>query len=227
LAVFFVITASSGFSRSYFLDSEIGSYIWTVLTALFAVLLLKSAADSLSLVGEGGCSTGKALANVRNCRDSSHLRRGLALFFLFCALLQTAAIVVDGRYRDIPVSTFLIPIFGLGLLGLTRFIADGGREGLHGAFALGGRFAVPPAAAELKFDRWLVWSCLVLSILNILAEGRAIVGEDFSKTHPTLAEQAPLVLQAMFSSGSVLTWSVMLLLAALPFAANVAQARRG
>jgi exo-beta-1,3-glucanase (GH17 family) len=227
LAVLFVLTAQSGFSRSYFLDSEIGSYIWTVLTAGFAVLLLKSAADSLSSTSEGGCTTSQALANMRNCRYSAHLRRALVLLFLFCALLQTAAIVVDGRYRDIPVSTFLVPIWGMVVLGLVRFLANGGREGLAGAFALGGRFAAPPTVGELKFDRWLVWACLGLSVLNILAEGRAIVGEDFTKTHPSMAEQAPLILQAMFSSSSVLIWSLMLLLAALPFAANLAQAKQG
>ncbi len=128
--------------------------------------------------------------------------------FTAMALLLTAAIVLDGRYRDIPVLQFTAPV--LGMLGLVALRLTSGRDVLSAA-----------AGWEVFGTRssragWLALSLMMSAAANLVAEGLAIIGEDFTVMHPSLAEQVPLVLRAMVSNASVLLWSVMLLALAVP-----------
>ncbi|MBF0307786.1 MAG: exo-beta-1,3-glucanase, partial [Alphaproteobacteria bacterium] len=121
-------------------------------------------------------------------------------------------IVVDGRYRDIPVLPFAVPVFGT--LGLAALAGTPRWGALFGA-GMGARRALGLGAA-----------LALLAVANLIAEGLAITGRDFVKMHPTLAEQWPLVLGAMVANAQVLTWSAMLALLALPFLAQARQGRR-
>lgn len=115
--------------------------------------------------------------------------RRMFVIFAISATIVGLLIAFDGRYRDIPVIPFLIPVFGSTLLVvLSKNYADFNWK--YGVTAI------------------LIFTALA----NIGGEGWAIVGEDFSKTHPTKNEQIPLIIKAMFSNIEVLVWVAMLLI---------------
>ncbi|MDR3439317.1 exo-beta-1,3-glucanase [Telmatospirillum sp.] len=144
-----------------------------------------------------------------------------AILCLFCALyafVWTALLFFDGRYRDIPVIDFAVPVFGVAVLLAIRAV-QAGRLGspLRAAFAFDGLFIeyLEPRRTAL-FARGL----LLAAAAALGSEGLAIIGEDFSKDHPTLAEQVPLILQAMISNREMILWALMLLLMSVPYWAN-------
>jgi hypothetical protein len=90
------------------------------------------------------------------------------------------------------------------------------------ALALDGLFPGTPLGQPWR-DRLVGGLALGLSLAAVAAifsEGLAVIGEDFAKDHPTLAEQMPLVFHAMWSNPDMLLWAGMLLLMALPYAAS-------
>lgn len=140
-------------------------------------------------------------------------------FFSAAAALLAALIILDGRYRDIPVLPFLVPV--AGVLGLAVLRLATGRDSLS-AFSAWEVFGGRPN----WLTRILARALPVLAGFNLIAEGWAITGDDFVTMHPTLGEQVPLVLTAMVSNPSVLIWSAMLLGLALPHFADLVMARR-
>ena len=195
----------------------------------FALLVTENAAGLA--VGEGdrgGNATTwvQALGRLarRRALHGAPLAEGLFALLTAYALVQTAAIVLDGRYRDIPVLPFAAPVIGIVSLALLR-LARG--RGFWAAIAYGPLFGGGGGpAGSARGDRRMATLLTVAAVANIIAEGFAIVGEDFAITHTTLAEQAPLVLWAMVGNGQVLTWSAMLVALALPFWANARRAAR-
>lgn len=183
-----------------------------LLAAGFATALVAFAAltieRAVAVLDEGGSNTGSNAWAPRLFR-----------FFSLAAMLLTAMIVYDGRYRDIPVLAFLAPV--VGVVGLAVLRLASGRD-LLSACAAWEMFGTRPTRISLI----LAWTLPVLAILNLVAEGAAIIGEDFTIMHPTLADQAPLVLRAMMSNSSVLLWSAMLLSLAAPHLADMRLSRR-
>lgn len=157
--------------------------------------------------------------------DASNRWRGAALsvFFGGYAIVWTMLLVFDGRYRDIPVIDFSVPAFGLSCLVLLR-AAQARRQGapLLPAFAFDGLFQRRLSGdLTLRQAIWLGGGLLFSAVAAIVSEGLAVIGEDFTKDHPTLGEQVPLVLSDMFSNREMILWSIMLLSLALPYLANV------
>jgi len=133
------------------------------------------------------------------------------------AILLALLLIFDGRYRDIPTPMFLLPGVVVLALGLGRKMA-----GVPLVQAL--RLLSP-----LYDARWIAgWALIfpMLAIANLGAEGLALIGEDFTKMHPTFAEQWPLILAGTVANAEVKGWSALLLLLGLPFAAHWRANRR-
>lgn len=183
--------------------------------------LLLAAGFAIALVAFAAAVTERAAATFDGNTTETVAAWAPALFrfFSIAAAVLTALIVLDGRYRDIPVLPFLVPV--VGVLGLTMLRLASGRNLLSASAGLE-MFGRRPT----RISHLLAGGLPLLAVLNLTAEGWAIVGEDFTVMHPTLAEQVPLVLRAMVSNASVLLWSAMLLGLALPHLADMLLARR-
>lgn len=192
----------------------------TVITAMAGVLVQTAAA----LYTGGG-------------RGPSALAERLALVTALAAVIWTGFIAFDGRYKDIPVNDFLVPVFGLLLFALGRFVLllRGGaaaQAALAEAFAFDTLFGPEEAATETDDDegppprrgRLLARLLPLAAVAAIISEGVAIIGEDFTKTHVGFEEQAPLVLAAMVSNVEILVWAAMLLLMSVPYTLNLRRA---
>jgi exo-beta-1,3-glucanase (GH17 family) len=140
---------------------------------------------------------------------------GLALVSTGYALIWTVLLFVDGRYRDIPVIDFAVPAFGIAALALIRAVLAR-RQGWSWSqgLAFDGLFqcVLPPG-----WGGRLAAGLLVAAVLSLGSEGVAVIGEDFAKDHPTLAEQVPLVLEAMVSNREMILWAAMQVLMAVPY----------
>ncbi len=149
---------------------------------------------------------------------------GLYLLMTATALGAAAWLAIDGRYRDIPVADIAPVVAGMLGLGLLRR-AQG--LGWAEAFALGRLFSHAKGAGRASLlDRLAVWLLVLAALATVAAEGRALIGEDFTKDHPTLADQAPLILIGMWRNLENLAWAGLLLVLALPFLATLRQARK-
>ncbi|MBY0432092.1 MAG: hypothetical protein K2Q10_12895, partial [Rhodospirillales bacterium] len=139
--------------------------------------------------------------------------RWMFLLFVAAAVVLTWALVLDGRYRDVPVIAFLIPVFGtLGVAKLRLLNAPADE-----AFAFSALFGDGERPLPWLSDRMVSWVLGISAMANVVGEGFAIIGEDFRVMHPTFAEQWPLITTAMVANQEILVWSAMLLLLALPF----------
>jgi exo-beta-1,3-glucanase (GH17 family) len=141
------------------------------------------------------------------------------------AFVWTMLLAFDGRYRDIPEIDFSVPIVGLMVLLAIRLVQAWRRKAplvpqlaLHGLFAEGVSLA---AGWRRRLTLWLARGLVFASAAAIVSEGLAVVGEDFTKDHPTLGDQVPLILKAMISNREMILWAVMLLLLAVPFVCSV------
>lgn len=144
------------------------------------------------------------------------LRRLMAVFAVY-ALVMAVALAHDGRYRDIPV-----PLFST-LAAVTAGLAVVAR--MAGAECLNA-WAGLAASVGAKGDRWLAWLLPLAALDSLLGEGLALIGEDFSRMHPTLEEQVPLILAGTVSNVQVLVLAVLLLVLSLPFIAAVMKAKK-
>ena len=139
------------------------------------------------------------------------------------ALVWTVLLVVDGRYRDIPVIDFGVAALGvLLLLALSR--ATAGARGLSCAQSLAGaavwgRDQGMPDKCRTKALRILGVGLPLAVLAAPVSEGLAIIGQDFVHDHPGLSEQVPLVLRAMVSNVEINGWTSMLAVMALPYLA--------
>lgn len=138
------------------------------------------------------------------------------------AVVATALIFFNGRYRDIPNLEFLVPAVGVAAFALARMAVLG--RGAVDAFAAGRLFAggkpggFGPARAMAR-------ALLVSAVAAPLSESIALWrGVDFQAMHPDLSQQIPLMTDIFLANGEMLTWSAMLVVMALPF---LAEARRG
>lgn len=151
----------------------------------------------------------------------------LLLGYAVVALVSTALIVFDGRYRDVPLDWYLVPVVAILLLAALRLLRGSAPAD---AFAFGRMFGdvqpAPTAARRYRLDLLMAVLLATAAIGNVIGEGCTIVTKDFPVLHPAWSERLELVLQAMAANREILAWSAMLVVLALPFVANVALLRR-
>ena len=151
----------------------------------------------------------------------------LLLGYAVVALISTGLLVFDGRYRDVPLDWYLVPVAAILLLAALRLLRG---SPLADALAFGRMFGgmqpMPPAAGRCRLDLVIAVLLLAAAIGNVIGEGCTIVTKDFLVLHPAWNERLELVLQAMAANREILAWSAMLVVLALPFGANVALLRR-
>lgn len=196
---------------SYSLPQELWAIARGALHALYAGLLLVALA---------------ALARRETMpAPAAHLARGLTALYALAAVYLTWMLLLDGRYRDIPVLEFLAPC--LGLLGYAQARLIRLRVvGLAPALALDRLFpGGQPLAADVARGAGLM--LLVTALVGPLAEAWALgQGQDFLNLYPTWGERLPLLARAPWSNPEMLTWATMLVGMALPFLAQARLATR-
>ena len=140
------------------------------------------------------------------------------------AIGWTLLLFIDGRYRDIPEIDFSVPAavtLALLILRLVQTLRQGGTPAQ--ALSFDGLFAALPVATQKRSSLvlWLGRGLLLCAVLAVASEGLAVMmGEDFAKDHPTLADQIPLILRGMIINREMVLWSVMQLVLAVPFLAR-------
>lgn len=201
--------------------------IWAVFRGGVAVLMAGAIASrARALLVEPALALPGAEEEWRGRGPSA--AAGLMILFGVYAVVWTALLAVDGRYRDIPVIDFSVPVLGFVCLTTLRAVLAMTRGGaLLPAVSFDGLFRNSAGALGLRQAGWLAACLLCSSLAAIVSEGLAVMfGEDFVKDHPTLAEQAPLVLRAAVSNREMNLWAVMLVVMALPYLIS-ALSRRG
>lgn len=164
-------------------------------------------------------------------RGSSWAGEALALFSGVYGLVWTLLLVFDGRYRDIPVIDFGAPVIATLMVLAARAIGSW-RSGAGWAEALSfdGLFSDGAAAVAGPLREGLTGllarALPLAAAAAIVSEGIAIVGDDFTRFHPSLAEQVPLIFKAMVSNQEINLWAAMLVVLAIPYMARRASRKR-
>ncbi len=138
------------------------------------------------------------------------------VFYQVCtvlALCMALLFALDGRYRDLPTETFLVPVLGLVMLAAMASVSG---KPAFGLAALTGASA-PSAGWRIK-ARGFFWFLLLCVLLTPFGEALSMLrGSDFMMMYPTWSERLPLLLAEMVSNRAVLWWAAMLLVLAIPF----------
>jgi len=125
------------------------------------------------------------------------VRKGFGLYAIG-ALGFALMFATSGRYIDIPLPQFLLP--------LTVALA---LQVLHQSI-----FTRP------LFDRHIVWLLPLAALACIWGEAGAMLGgSDFISMHPTLGERIPLIAKSILANHELLLWCLACVLLALPFRA--------
>ena len=149
----------------------------------------------------------------------------LLVIYAGAAVVDTAILVVAGRYRDIPTVEFLVPVLGIAVFGLVRRLA--GTSSWVNSFAAGCLFSRHMDSGGFllawTMTRYL-WAAVVFAPLS---EAIALArGHDFLTSHPHFTDQWPLLLNSLWVNGEMVTWSVMLAGLSLPFLAESIRLQR-
>ncbi|HEY1721112.1 MAG TPA: exo-beta-1,3-glucanase [Magnetospirillaceae bacterium] len=150
----------------------------------------------------------------------------LTVGFALYAMVWTALLVVDGRYRDIPEIDFAVPCVGVAVLAIIRAVVSG-----SGDLSFIGLF--PSSLKALADGRrrplliMLALGLMIAAVLSPVSEAVALAqGQDFARDHPTWADRWPLLLNAMLANREMLIWAIMQLIMAMPFIAAIASMPR-
>ena len=166
--------------------------LWGYVLAAFSVLFAL-----------GGVQWLMALLKHKQSSASVHwVRRGFALYGLgaigFAVMFSTA-----GRYMDIPLALYSLPIILAGGLWLSRRCMP----------------EIPLSASAVY--TWNIHAKLVLplaALACVWGEVSAMLqGEDFVTMHPSLDEQIPLIANSLLANHQLLLWCLLCVLLALPF----------
>lgn len=151
----------------------------------------------------GGVQWLRSLLAKQLSSDSvAWVRRGFALYGLgamgFAVMFSTS-----GRYMDIPVALYCLPVvLAVGLWLSRRCIAT------------------IPQSASAVFT-WNIHARLLLpaaALACLWGEVKAMLkGEDFITMHPTLQEQLPLIANSLLSNYQLLLWCLLCVLLAFAF----------
>ncbi len=151
----------------------------------------------------GGVQWIHALAAYQLSSATVHwVRRGFALYgigvMVFAVMFSTS-----GRYMDIPVSLYCLPIILAAGLWLVRRCMP----------------AIPLRASAVY--TWNIHARLLLPfamLACVWGEVSAMLhGEDFVTMHPTLNEQIPLIAHSLLANRELLLWCALCVLLTLPF----------
>lgn len=188
---------------AFWLPGDVWAAMRVIPHAALAALILKAAAEGFR---EGAGPV------------ASRWGERLAVFYGAAAVVSTALIFFNGRYRDIPNVEFLVPCIGLTAFALARKAVFG--MGWAEAFAVGRIFAGKQAGGFGPAKAMTI-ALLVSAVAAPVSEAVALsMGEDFIAMHPKLSDQIPLLVEILYANGEMLVWSLMLLVMAIPYAAE-------
>ncbi|TAN50852.1 MAG: exo-beta-1,3-glucanase [Rhodospirillales bacterium] len=196
LSVLFVGFASASHGAAF--------TFWTSLAPILA-------GSGLAVLCFGCVRQSAAWAAGRLEAPSQGIRNWMAVFTVY-AIVLAIAVSSNGRYRDIPVPLLsVLAASVLGLAFLARLAGAEWRNALAGLTAFDGG----------RGDRVLALALPLAALDSLVGEGFALLGEDFTRMHPSLADQVPFILKGMVSNSEVLALAGLLLLLALPHIAAV------
>ncbi len=224
----------SGFHIAYTPFATATTALVIVVLVIYALLMQRAAVSVLAR--SGGATEMVTVDGILNALwprlgepapQRIPVAETLMVGFVMIALITTSLLVFDGRYRDVPVNWYLVPVAAI-LLSAGLRLARG--QSLLQALAFGRLFggleASPANCVRWVPDLIVAVLLLIAAIANIVGEGLTIVTKDFLELHPSWEDRRALVLHAMIANREILGWSAMLLAMALPFAANVVLVRR-
>lgn len=168
--------------------AKLWSYVLAVFSLLFAL---------------GGVQWMYALSVHQLSSATVHwVRRGFALYgvgaMVFAVMFSTS-----GRYMDIPVPLYCLPIALAGGLWLIRRCIP----------------TIPLRASAVY--TWNIHAHLLLPLAALACVWGEVLamlhGEDFVTMHPSLNEQVPLIAHSLLANHELLFWCVLCVLLALPF----------
>jgi hypothetical protein len=110
---------------------------------------------------------------------------------------------ISGRYMDIPVSLYGLPVVLAAGLWLSRRCVP----------------EIPlRASAVYTWNIYAKWLLPLAALVCVWGEASAMLhGEDFVTMHPTLSEQIPLIAHSLLANHQLLLWCLLCVLLALPF----------
>ncbi len=184
-------TGFEAWARSYFTWQDFWAATKLAAVAVYAWIILRA---SVNLAPSG-------------------LTRVVPFLFALAAVIWSALLTFDGRYRDIPINDFLVPVVGVALLQLAT--------GRHALGQLFGSFPLRQA-----WPKYLAILLVMGAALVLVGEGFAIVGDDFVVDHPGTWDRARLIARACVSNVDMLVWAAMLLIMAWPFWSEAVRERR-
>lgn len=167
--------------------------IWGGVLAIFSVLFAIGGVQWLHALFKHKQSSGAAVLWVR---------RGFALYGLG-AIVFSAMFSISGRYMDIPVSLYGLPVVLAAGLWLSRRCVP----------------EIPlRASAVYTWNIYAKWLLPLAALVCVWGEASAMLhGEDFVTMHPTLSEQIPLIAHSLLANHQLLLWCLLCVLLALPF----------
>jgi hypothetical protein len=123
--------------------------------------------------------------------------------------------MMDGRYRDIPVIDFSVPVGGIALLLGFRLVLALGQGGkVRAALSFDGLFA----GRRRLVTRLLAWLLPIAAAASLLSDSLEMANaRDFLREHPAFQERIVPLLQALVANRELDLWAAMLLLWSLPF----------
>ncbi|MBK8675925.1 MAG: exo-beta-1,3-glucanase [Cellvibrionales bacterium] len=166
--------------------------LWGGVLAVFSVLFAL-----------GGVQWLVALLKHKQSSAAVHwVRRGFALYAVG-AMAFALMFSTSGRYMDIPVALYGLPIILAGGLWLSRRCMP----------------EIPLRASAVY--AWNIRAKLLLplaALACVWGEVSAMLhGEDFVTMHPLLNEQIPLIANSLLANHQLLLWCLLCVLLALPF----------
>jgi exo-beta-1,3-glucanase (GH17 family) len=199
-----VLAAHVAWTETYYTFETIRAALLFALEAVLAVAILESAARLLT--DPSGKSTGRF----------AHLGDAAATLMAAVAIVATALLVFDGRYRDFPVPDYLVPGLALPALGLIRVMLQGGGAKAFTVYgALTGRPGGPaPAPAG---------SGQPLSLSGLAKAAPAAM----AFTVLLLLGAVGIVIREGAGNTEALQWAGLLVMTSIPFAAALLLARGG
>jgi exo-beta-1,3-glucanase (GH17 family) len=136
-----------------------------------------------------GAGPGRAVALVNSCFG----------LYVIGAIVFALMFSTSGRYIDIPLPQFLLPLtVALALRVLDQSVVTG---------------------CDF-FNRHAYWLLSLAALACIWGEAGAMLGgSDFVSMHPTLGERIPLIAKSILANHELLLWCAACVLLALPFRA--------
>jgi exo-beta-1,3-glucanase (GH17 family) len=118
----------------------------------------------------------------------------------------------DGRYRDIPVIDFSLPVVSFFMISLfcygdRLFFKKGKPVTLTYSSQ---EFSIIQPFIPQKIGQFMSYALLIATFLSLASEARALsLGSDFLKDHPDLWERTQLLILAFFHNQEMLVWALM------------------